>query len=58
MTTWHERETLDEVFAFTHEWARPYEQNLQLENVLLLHLAATDKADEFMQRYKAATPIS
>ena len=49
-TTWHDNESLDEVFAFCkhsveHPWGR-------IDEVLLLHIGAEDKSIEMMGRYQ------
>jgi hypothetical protein len=51
-TTWHDNESLDEVFAFCkhsveHPWGR-------IDEVLLLHIGAKDKSSEMLRRYQMA----
>ena len=58
MTTWHEQETLGDVFHFAPTAATTYGQSEELPNALFLHLGAKDKRDEFEKRYEAATSIS
>lgn len=51
MTTWHESETLKEAMEFSKYCAIAYDRNIQLENVLILHLSESDKGEEFKKLY-------
>lgn|SRR5579871_288882 len=52
MTTWHETESLKDVFSFAHYWALAYDRNIELGNVLLLHLGNTDRSEEFKKLFE------
>lgn len=52
MTTWHEKEPLEEVFWFAKNSAS--HPTKELENTLLLHLAQADNAVELEQRFSNA----
>ncbi|MDQ8755172.1 hypothetical protein RCO27_02915 [Sphingosinicella sp. LHD-64] len=55
MTTWHERETLEEVFWFARFCAHdPYDL---IENSLIVHVGTVDRATEFMALYAQAETI-
>ncbi len=51
MTTWHDKEPLDEVFWFAQHLAQTDE--IKLNNVIL-HISDEDKQQEFLTRYQAA----
>lgn len=55
MTTWHEEESLDDVFHFARTAAITYDQSEELPNVLLLHLSEVEKKEELKARYKNAS---
>lgn len=45
MTTWHENESLQEVFRFAKEMA--HHPAVKLDNVLILHVGAEEKRAKF-----------
>jgi hypothetical protein len=49
MTTWHEKETLSEVFWFAKHCA--YHSKIDLESTLIVHIAATQRKDEMLKLY-------
>jgi hypothetical protein len=46
MTTWHESESLIDVFQFAKYGA--FHSDVELENTLILHVCSTNKKDEFL----------
>ena len=54
MTTWHESDSLEDVFHFARYSAVRYEDSAELVNVLLLHLGIENKSAEFKKRYETA----
>ena len=52
MTTWHDKETLRDVMEFAKNAAHHPEVDLQ--NVVVVHLGTTDKSSEFSSMYPAA----
>ncbi|TAK90386.1 MAG: hypothetical protein EPO06_08905 [Burkholderiaceae bacterium] len=52
MTTWHEGETLAEVFWFSKNSA--FHPTVSLENTLLLHIAAEEREKEVVRSYAEA----
>lgn len=52
MTTWHEKEPLNEVFWFSHHCA--FHPVLTIENTLLLHIATESKEKKFLSAYAEA----
>lgn len=51
MTTWHENDSLEEFFEFAKLYAsHPVEI---LENILIVHVSATDREGEFRKLYEA-----
>lgn len=51
-TTWHEEETLEEVFWFAKHSA--YHDKVELENTLILHISNQEKQEYLMRSYKEA----
>jgi hypothetical protein len=51
-TTWHERETLDEVFWFAARCAS--HDHAELRNTILLHVSPKDEAEEMLERFRTA----
>lgn len=54
MTTWHDGDSLDDVFHFARTFAVTYDQSEALPNALLLHLSEVDKRNELEIRYGAS----
>ncbi len=52
MTTWHESQTLEEVFRFTKDFA--IHPHVDLKQTLILHIAESDKQAVFLQMYNDA----
>lgn len=52
MTTWHADEPLSEVFWFAKHSA--FHPTIDLEQTILVHVAATAKEQEFVQAYNEA----
>jgi hypothetical protein len=52
MTTWHEKESLLEVFEFSKQWAQ--HPTVKLDNILVLHISAVDKREEFERIFKSS----
>lgn len=52
MTSWHENETLEEVFAFAKEWAT--NPDIEIANTLLIHISPESKRDEMLTNYERA----
>ena len=52
MTTWHDDESLDDIFHFARTAAVTYDQSEALPNALLLHLSEVDKRAELEIRYR------
>jgi hypothetical protein len=52
MTTWHEDETLDEVFTFAKSWTRIERIDLQL--TLLIHITEESNEPEMLARFERA----
>ena len=56
MTTWHENETMREVFWFCQHFAAyPY---IDLINTLIVHIASTARADEILADFRAARTLA
>ena len=51
-TTWHDDETLSEVFWYSKHCA--FHSEVDLENTLVLHLSSIDKCMEYSAEYKNA----
>lgn len=52
MTTWHDSETLEEVFLFAKELA--LHSTVKLSNVLILHIGAENKRKKFEAMFQKA----
>ena len=52
MTTWHESESLSEVFEFSKNFAT--HEVKTLENVLLLHISENNMSETITQTYERA----
>lgn len=52
MTTWHEDETLDEVFWYCKNCA--FHPKIDLRNTLLLHISTQDRGEELERSYAEA----
>ncbi|QBB72302.1 hypothetical protein ELE36_19075 [Pseudolysobacter antarcticus] len=52
MTTWHESQTLEEVFRFTKGFA--IHPHVELKRTLILHIAESDMQTAFLQMYNDA----
>lgn len=52
MTTWHERDSLEEVFYFAQHHAIHPDWNL--ETLVVIHISETDKTQEFEALHKVA----
>ena len=52
MTTWHERDSLDEVFWFAGFCA--HHGNVELVNTLIIHISAEDAAEPMLRRFADA----
>ncbi len=52
ITTWHQDQTLPEVFSFAKHWAR--HPTTDLKRTVLLHISATNKEHELLGTYAAA----
>ena len=52
MTTWHEDETLSEVFDFSKRHA--CHSTVELNNVLIVHIGTDDKHTEFKELFDKA----
>jgi hypothetical protein len=52
MTTWHEKESLEEVFWFAGHCAS--HRDVDLANTLILHVSPTARRDEMLTRFRAA----
>lgn len=55
MTTWHERETLEEVFWFCHVVA--FHDSAELETAYILHIVEEPRETEMLSRYQAASKM-
>jgi len=54
MTTWHENETLSEVFDFVKRHMRPASDKVELQETLLLHISPIDKRQQYELLFAAA----
>ena len=54
MTTWHENETLREVFDFAKRHASPMSESVELHETVVFHISATDRRQEYEALYVAA----
>ena len=54
MTTWHENDTLPEVFKFAKEWAHATSDSVKIEETLLLHISEIDREREYATLFAAA----
>ena len=52
MTTWHDDETIQEVFWYAKNLA--FHDSVELENVLILHIGHTDRSKEYKDMYGKA----
>lgn len=52
MTTWHEKESLEEVFGYSKRLA--FHDAVDIERTLILHVASQDRADELLSEYAGA----
>jgi len=54
MTTWHERESLSEVFEFEKRLALPADPTVTVAETLIFHVSRTNKGEELATLYAAA----
>ena len=54
MTTWHERETIGQVFDFAKRHARLSNEAIELRETVVFHVSAVDRQKEFEVLYAAA----
>jgi len=54
MTTWHERDSLSDVFEFAKTCANPASDNVELKETVILHISTVDKRHEYKLLYDAA----
>jgi hypothetical protein len=54
MTTWHEQESLPEVFEFEKRLAIPADPTIVIAETLILHVSRANRSEEFAQLYAAA----
>ena len=52
MTTWHDRETLQETFLFAKSWA--LHSTIELERTLLLHISMQNRERELLDTFAGA----
>ena len=52
MTTWHEKETLKEVFEFSKKWAM--HESVELPNTLILHIADKSQKESLLEEFTGA----
>lgn len=52
LTTWHERESLNEVFWFAGRCAS--HGNVELRNTIILHVSLRDQAEQMLERFRTA----
>jgi hypothetical protein len=52
MTTWHEAESLEEVFWFSERWA--VHPSLELEGTYVVHIASEGRATELLETFRIA----
>jgi len=52
MTSWHENETLEEVFQFSKNGA--FHSDVELVNTLILHVSSISKESDLLLRYGSA----
>jgi hypothetical protein len=54
MTTWHENETLSEVFDFVKRHMKPASDTVQLRDTVLLHISSIEKGQQYALLFAAA----
>jgi hypothetical protein len=54
MTTWHEDETISEVFDFAKRHARPFNDATEFRETVVFHISDVGNQDEFERLYAAA----
>jgi hypothetical protein len=54
MTTWHENETLSEVFDFVKRHMKPASDTVQLRDTILLHISSIEKEQQYALLFAAA----
>ena len=54
MTTWHENETISQVFDFSKRHARLVNETIQLRDTVVVHISTVDAKEEFERLYAAA----
>src|SRR5262245_22351045 len=54
MTTWHEREPLEEVFCFAKNSAFASDASVEIAETLILHVSRVDREQEYAKLYAAA----
>lgn len=54
MTTWHEREPLEEVFWFAKNSAFTADSSVEITETLIMHVSHVDRGQEYAKLYAAA----
>jgi hypothetical protein len=54
MTTWHEDESLADVFEFAKQLALPASGNVEIEETLVLHVSPIDRRREYEELFASA----
>jgi hypothetical protein len=49
MTTWHENESLKDVFEFSKNWAT--HPTVEISNTIIIHISENDKSHELLKEY-------
>ena len=52
MTSWHEQESLEELFWFAHHAASPRDGSISLDRTVILHIARELRGEEMMRRFQ------
>lgn len=58
MTTWHDDETLEEVFWFSQYCATLTYDDVEISTIILLHIGSADRAEEFAQLFEQSRSLA
>jgi hypothetical protein len=54
MTTWHDGDSLDEVFQFAKQRANPMSPDIAIVETLIFHVSSVDRGGEYAELFAAA----
>jgi hypothetical protein len=54
MTTWHDGESLDELFQFAKQHANAMNPDIAIVDTLIFHISSVDRGREYAELYPAA----